>query len=112
VVRDLAFSSDEQRLASVGNEHKIVVVDTTTWKLVASWDAHDGDAVAVAFHPARPMLATTGQDGQVRVWSLAGKHLAEAALGQPGNVVAFSADGSRLLAATDDRVVVFAVKVE
>jgi len=112
VVRELAFSVDEQRLASVGNDHKVVIVDTATWKQVASWDAHDGDAVAVAFHPTRPLLATTGQDGQVRLWSLAGQRLADAALGRPGTAVAFSEDGTRLLAVTDDRVVVFAVKAE
>jgi hypothetical protein len=110
VIRDLAFSADEHLLASVGNDHKVVIVDTTTWKATASWDAHDGDAVGVAFHPTLPLIATTGQDGRVRVWTLAGKRVAEANLGRAGNAVAFSSDGKQLLVATDEHVVIFAVK--
>lgn len=110
VIRDLAFSPDDRMLASVGNDHKVVLVDTATWKTSASWDAHDGDAVGVAFHPSRPLIATTGQDGQLRLWTLDGKRLAEAQLPGAGNAVAFSPDGTRLVVATDDKVVVFAVK--
>lgn len=112
VIRDLALSSDERWLASVGNDHRVVVVDTATLQPAAGWEAHDGDAVAVAFHPSRPLLATTGQDGQLRVWSLAGKRLAEASLGRPGTAVAFSPDGTRLYAASDDRVAVLTVDVD
>jgi hypothetical protein len=110
VIRDLAFSPDDRVLASVSNDHKIALVDTATWKTRASWDAHDGDVVGVAFHPSRPVIATTGQDRQVRLWTLDGKRLAEAKLPGPGNAVAFSADGARLVVATDDKVVVFALK--
>lgn len=112
VIREVAFSADDRWLASVGNDHRVAVIDTATWQTAAGWEAHDGDAVSVAFHPARPLLATTGQDGQVRVWSLAGKRLAERALGRPGTAVAFSPDGGRLLAASDDRVTVLAVHIE
>jgi len=110
VIRDLAFSPDDRVLASVSNDHKVVLVDTATWKTSASWDAHDGDAVGVAFHPSRPVIATTGQDGQVRLWTLDGKRVAEAKLPRAGNAVAFSSDGARLVVATDDKVVVFALK--
>jgi hypothetical protein len=110
VIRDLAFSPDDRVLASVSNDHKVVLVDTATWKTLASWDAHDGDAVGVAFHPSRPVIATTGQDGQVRLWTFDGKRLAEAKLPRAGNAVAFSSDGARLMVATDDKVVVFALK--
>ena len=110
VIRDLAFSPDDRVLASVSNDHKVVLVDTATWKTSASWDAHGGDAVGVAFHPSRPVLATTGQDGQVRLWTLDGKRLGEAKLPGAGNAVAFSSDGARLVVATDDKVVVFALK--
>jgi len=110
VVRDLAFSPDDHLLASVSNDHKLVLVDTSTWKTTASWDAHEGDAVGVAFHPSRPLIATTGQDAVVRLWTLDGKRVAEAVLPRPGNAVAFSADGARLAVATDDKVAVFAIK--
>jgi len=112
IVRDLAFTSDERLLASVGNDHKLVLTDTISWKTTASWDAHDGDARGVAFHPSLPLVATTGQDQQLRVWSLTGKRLAEVKLAGIGNAVAFSADGKQLLAATDAHVTIFNLKSE
>jgi WD40 repeat protein len=57
-----------------------------------------------------PCSPPPAQDGQVRIWTLDGKRLAEATLPRAGNAVAFSSDGQRLAVATDDRVVVFAVK--
>jgi hypothetical protein len=46
----------------------------------------------------------------VRLWTLDGKRIAEAKLARAGNAVAFSPDGARLVVATDDKVVVFALK--
>jgi WD domain, G-beta repeat len=110
IVRDLAFSPDDRVLASVSNDHKLVLIDTTTWKTTASWDAHDGDARGVAFHPSRPLLATVGQDNLLRLWTRDGKRVAETKLARAGNAVAFSPDGTRVVVATDDKVVVFAIK--
>jgi hypothetical protein len=112
LIRDLAFSAGERLLGSVANDHKVALVDTATWKPTATWDAHDGDATGIAFHPTLPLVATTGQDGQLRVWSLDGTRRAEAALGRPGNAVAFSPDGKQLLAATDGHVVIFSLTAE
>ena len=112
LIRDLAFSADERLLGSVANDHKVALVDTASWKPTATWDAHDGDATGIAFHPTLPLVATTGQDGQLRVWSLDGTRRAEAALGRPGNAVAFSPDGKQLLAATDEHVVIFSLAAE
>ena len=67
------------------------------------------DQLALA-HPPRRLLATTGQDGQGRLWTLDGKRVAEAKLLSAGNAVAFSSDGQGLAVATDDKVVVFAIK--
>ena len=109
VIRDIAFSPDDKRVASVGNDHKLVLVDTASWKVTASWDAHDGDVVGVAWHPSKPLIATTGQDALVRLWSLDGKCVAEAKMPRAGNAVAFSDDGGKLVVATDDKVIVFAL---
>lgn len=110
VVRDLAFSSQDRWLASVSNDHQVVIIDTRTWQPVASWQAHDGDATAVAFHPTLAVLATAGQDRLLRLWSIDGARLAEAPLGGTGNAIAFDPGGQRVLVATDERIVVFAVK--
>jgi WD40 repeat protein len=110
VIREIAFSPDDKLIASVSNDHKVVLVDTASWKMIANWDAHDGDAVGVAWHPSKPLIATTGQDALVRLWSLDGKRVAEAKLPRAGNAVAFNDDGSKLVVATDDKVIVFAIK--
>lgn len=110
VIRDIAFSPDDKLVASVSNDHKVVLVDTASWKMIANWDAHDGDATGVAWHPAKPLIATTGQDALVRLWSLDGKRVAEAKLPRAGNAVAFSDDGSKLVVATDDKILVFALR--
>jgi WD40 repeat protein len=86
-----------------------VIVDTASWQPTASWVAHDGDAMGIAFDPAKPLVATTGKDRKLRVWTLDGKQVAEATLAAPGNAVAFSDDGKQLFAATDASVAVFAV---
>lgn len=67
---------------------------------------------ASRFTPRPRSSQSTGQDGQLRVWSLDGTRRGDAGLGRRGNAVAFSADGKQLLAATDEHVVIFSITAE
>ncbi len=74
-----------------------------------TWTAHPGRCKAVAFHPRKPLLATGGDDMQVKLWSLGdgepemvGWFLAESKV----NALAFHPFGEHLLVAAQNRVLV------
>ena len=68
-INDIEFSPDGSRLASVSNDRKLAVWDTSTGALLWSQVAHKHRASDVAFHPTLPTLATAGSDAMVRFWS-------------------------------------------
>lgn len=111
--RALAFDPAGTRLAIVAADGAASSWDTSTGKLLASWQAHQGDAYAAAMHPRAPLVATGGQDGKLRLWSTAGQLVAEASLGGWVQAVAFDATGERLGAvarSTPPRLVIFTVR--
>jgi WD40 repeat protein/DNA-binding SARP family transcriptional activator len=85
----------------------IDIRDAATGESLRSFRGHDIDVNAVAFSRDGSMLATTGDDGAVRVWDpTTGDKLAEYTAEEGGSVVgpSFSPDGSRLAAAWGDVV--------
>lgn len=78
----------------------ITIRDATTGDAVTSWRAHGVDVNDVSFSADGSMLATTGDDGTLKVWRLADHSL----VGQAGGDrqawgPSFSPDGSRVAAA-------------
>ena len=95
------------------NTGLIDIRDAGTGDRVRSFHGHDVDLNDVAFSEDGSMLATTGDDGAVRVWDPAtGELLLEFVADEPGPVIgpSFSPDGTRVAASfPGDAVRVFDV---
>ncbi|HKA69804.1 MAG TPA: BTAD domain-containing putative transcriptional regulator [Actinomycetes bacterium] len=80
--------------------------DATTGVSVRRFKGHDPDVNDVAFSPDGSMLATTGDDGTLKVWDPATGELLSTVSGGPQATVfgpSFSADGSLVAAAWTDQ---------
>lgn len=103
VARALAFSSAGDRLAVITAAGEVTVWDPRSGEKISSFQAHQIDGYTVAFHPTRPLLATGGQDGKLRLWSLEGRPVYEELLGGWVQAVAFAPNGKKLAATTWSR---------
>ncbi len=102
-----ALSRDGKRLATFGVEGVIL------WNLASAWDlgsasrlgepiqAHRAPVSSATFGPDGSILATSGEDGTMRLWDVATRRQ----LGEPipygATNVAFSPDGRTLVSAGD-----------
>jgi WD40 repeat protein len=100
VARALAFNAAGDRLAVISAAGAVTVWNPQTGEQLSSFQAHQIDGYTIAFHPTRPLLATGGQDGKLRLWSLEGRPVYEEFLGGWVQAVAFAPNGTRLAAST------------
>jgi len=100
VARALAFNAAGDRLGVITADGDVSIWDPIAGKLLASFPAHQGDGYAIAFHPTQPLIATGGQDGKLRLWSLTGSSIHDETLGGWVHAVAFDPTGTRLGAVT------------
>ena len=93
-----SLSPDGTRVAAAfGMDGTVRLWEAATWQPRHVLQAHSGGATGVSFSPDGHRLATSGQDGLVRVWDREGK-VVLTLKGHAGPVrsVAYSPDGSRL----------------
>jgi hypothetical protein len=112
VARVLRLDAQARRLAAGSEDGTVAVWDAESWDELARWPAHRGAAVDLAWRPGDGALATSGDDGAVRLWSADGEQLAEIMLDAPVTGLAFHPAGELLLAAQDgpdDMIVALAV---
>ena len=98
-----AFSPDSQIMATGERDESAVILwDVPTGRVRGTLPGHPGGVRALAFDPVRPRLATGGNDGSVRLWSLTdlSPSLALLGHGSRATAVVFSPDG-RYLATGD-----------
>jgi WD40 repeat protein len=115
-VNDVAFSSDGRTLAAVGDAPEAAV---RLWDLESGQETtlagHTGPVHGMAFSPSGRLLATCGEDGTVRLWSLTVSGPGVRTIG-PGpfggavRAVAFTSDGRYLLTANANGTV-YALRV-
>lgn len=100
----LAVAPDGRSFAEVGVDKLVRIRDAETLAVRQEFRAHDGPITAVAFHPAKPILASASTDLTVRLWSLATGRRLEEFRGPllPPVDVAFSPNGRLLGCASMD----------
>ena len=68
-LREVSFSPDSKRIASVGQgDSNVRIWDIPTKKLVNKFYAHQDDIQRVSFHPDGKRLLTGSIDGTVKIW--------------------------------------------
>ena len=100
----LAVAPDGRRFAEAGADKWVRIRDAATLAVLKEFRAHDGPITALAWHPAKPILATASEDLTVRLWNLeTGERIEEfrGPLAAP-NGLDFSPGGRRLACAALD----------
>jgi WD40 repeat protein len=64
------MSPDGSLIWAIEGQRRVVAFDTTTWELVASWQAHESAFRGHAFSPDGASLVTTAEDNTVAVWDV------------------------------------------
>ena len=105
MVRGVAFSPDDRRLATVNSGSADVKIwDVTSGREVSTFRGHTGSVFAVAYSPDGSQLATTSLDKTARLWDTASGKELMVFTGHTGSVIclAFSADGAHLATGAED----------
>jgi RNA polymerase sigma factor (sigma-70 family) len=114
-VASLAFSPDGKTLAVTAEGDPVVrFYSVPAGKLIMHIDeGHEWAGSASAYSPDGKLLATAGHDRLVRVWDLATRKMRhQLKLPAPGADVVWTADGTRLAAATSRTVIVWDMATE
>ncbi len=98
-VIDLGWSADGTQLAAVASSGPVTLFAAKDG-IRTDLPGHDDGANCLAWHPTQALLATGGQDGQVKFWDASNaQHTATASLGSAWiEHLAWSPDGTKVAA--------------
>ena len=104
-VRSAGWSLDGKFLASGSIDNQVFVYESGSKKRL--WTLlHDDDVVAVAWHPSRPLLASSSNDGVVKIWNITvGKPDSSFDIGHGAQSLDWESNGERLAVGTWDHKV-------
>jgi serine/threonine protein kinase/WD40 repeat protein len=100
----LAWSRDKRWLAAGGQDGWVTLWDALARRQVNRWRAHSEIVTGLAFTPACDLLASCGHDSFTAVFDL---HDGRQVYRQPGCLLRFQADGSRLALLEGDEIRLF-----
>jgi len=100
----LAFSPDQQRIASASSDYTLKVWDLKESKEIATLAEHKGMVWSVVFSPDAKFLVSASGDKTVRVWDLATNKQISVLSGHTSIIfsVAFSLDGTCVVSSAAD----------
>ena len=64
-------SPDGKQVAEAGSDKKVRIRNASTLEVEKEFRAHEEKLLCVAWHPSLPLLATSAQDGTLRIWNVA-----------------------------------------
>lgn len=100
-ILSLAFSPDDQLLATAGGDGKVKLWKLETGYMLRTLDGISYKTFAVSFSPDGQMLASAGMGGNVQLWDVATGLVLRTMAGQHEGIstIAFSPDGQMLASA-------------
>ena len=97
-VMRVCFSRDGQTIGTADANGKVALWNASTGELMRQWDGHSSKALDLALGPSGRLLASSGDDGTVKVWSVESETpVRELELGRCS--VAISPDGNLMAVA-------------
>ncbi|KAM0720837.1 hypothetical protein Q7P37_003122 [Cladosporium fusiforme] len=107
-----AISPNGTLLAAIVPKHRIKILDTTLWSLVAEFVGHDSRINTIVWSPDGMLLASGSRDCTVRLWQVAMPHeVSSRSCANAIEAIAFSPDG-KVLAVGDRKGQIITVSVE
>jgi len=105
-IREIKFSPDGERLASVGKDRTLKIWDASSGQLLNSVQATNADITSVTYSPSGDYIATTDHDLTAKLWDSQTLTQITSFEGHDSSLLAlaFSPDGERLVTSSNSYV--------